>query len=137
MITCVDTNVISALLRDEPGAVLLGARLIQAAAQGAICIHASVYAELLAAPDMGAEHLEAFLKAVPIEVDWNTPVSMWTTASSAYRAYGRRRRESGGGLPRRLLIDFLIGAHAQHLGGVLFTLDPQHYRQGFSELLLL
>ncbi|KQR25701.1 type II toxin-antitoxin system VapC family toxin [Deinococcus sp. Leaf326] len=137
MITCVDTNVISALLRDEPGAVLLGGQLIQAAAQGSLCVHASVYAELLAAPDMRAEHLEAFLKSVPIEVDWNTSVSMWTAASSAYRAYSRRRRESGGGLPRRLLIDFLIGAHAQQLGAVLFTLDPQHYRQGFPKLLLL
>ncbi|GAA5533881.1 hypothetical protein [Deinococcus aluminii] len=92
MTTCLDTNVLSALLRNEPGALLWAERLGRARRQGPLLIHASVYAE---------------------------------------------RKRSGGGLPRRLLVDFLIGAHAHTLSAALFTLDPQHYRQAFPDLHVL
>jgi predicted nucleic acid-binding protein len=52
----------------------------------------------------------------------------------AYAAYATRRRASSGGEPERLLIDFLVGAHAQERADRLLTLDPQRYRSAFGDL---
>lgn len=39
--------------------------------------------------------------------------------------------------PRRILADFLIGAHALHSGYRLLTLDDRFYRTAFPRLSLL
>lgn len=136
MTTCIDTNVLSALLRDEPGAERLALALWSARQQGPLVIHVAVYAELLAAPGQTREGADHFLNTTGIEVDWQTDPEVWVQASTAYGAYSARRQRSGGGVPRRLLVDFLIGAHAARLGAALLTLDPQHYRLGFPDLAL-
>lgn len=64
----------------------------------------------------------------------NLPVEIWERAGQAYGSYARRRQGSGGGLPRRLLADFVVGAHAEKTCTTLVTLDPQHYRLGFPGL---
>ena len=137
MTTTIDSNVISALLRNEQGAVSLSHKLAAARQTGPLVIHASVYAELSAAPVQTVPSVSTFLNHTSISVDWDTQQHVWKTASDAFRAYSIRRQGSGGGLPRRLLIDFLIGAHAQHLSAALMTLDPQHYRLSFPTLPLL
>ncbi|WP_194165377.1 hypothetical protein [Deinococcus terrestris] len=53
------------------------------------------------------------------------------------RGYSLRRLASGGGLPRRPLLDFVIGAYTLHLGAAFFTLDTQHYRLAFLTLRLV
>ena len=67
-------------------------------------------------------------------LDLNLPVEIWERAGQAYGGYARRWQGSGGGLPRRLLADFVVGAHAEKTCMTLVTLDPQHYRLGFPSL---
>ncbi|MFC4427221.1 type II toxin-antitoxin system VapC family toxin [Deinococcus navajonensis] len=137
MTTAVDTNVLSALLRAEPGAAELADQLWNAQRRGPLLIHATVFAELIAAPGERAEGLDAFLGTTGIVVDWATPRSVWELAGLGFGEYAGRRRASGGGLPRRLLADFIIGAHALELGATLYTLDPDPYRLSFPALKLL
>lgn len=134
--TCIDTNVLSALLREEPGAERLAEVLWRSRQQGELLIHVGVYAELLAAPGQTRAGVDHFLSETGVRVDWHTPPDVWLQASAGYEAYSLRRQRSGGGLPRRLLLDFVIGAHAASLGAALLTLDPQHYRLAFPGLAL-
>ena len=62
---------------------------------------------------------------------------MWTEAGNRFARYAARRRKTTGQSPRRLLADFLIGAHALVQAERLLTLDPKVYQQDFPELQLL
>ncbi|TSA85486.1 type II toxin-antitoxin system VapC family toxin [Deinococcus detaillensis] len=134
---CIDTNVLSALLSAEPNAHRISSALNVLRAAGPLIIHGSVYAELLAAPGNTPNHLDGFLKRGQIQVDWDTGESIWQASGRAYSAYAKRRSKSGGGKPRRILADFLIGAHALSLGAGLVTLDETHYRSAYPNLPLV
>lgn len=134
---CIDTNVLSALLSAEPNAQSISTTLNVLRAAGPLIIHGSVYAELLAAPGNTPSHLDGFLKRGQIQVDWNTGQSIWQASGRAYSTYAKRRNKSGGGKPRRILADFLIGAHALALGASLVTLDDTHYRSAYPSLPLV
>ncbi|WP_206431655.1 type II toxin-antitoxin system VapC family toxin [Deinococcus psychrotolerans] len=64
------------------------------------------------------------------------PLSAWQRAGEAHAAYSARRQVSGEGLPRRMLTDFLIGAHASTFGHTLLTLNTSDYGD-FPEVPLL
>lgn len=64
-------------------------------------------------------------------------ISIWDLAGRAFAAYCRERRRSGGGIAKRLLSDFVIGAHAQLHADRLATLDQERYRAYFPELVLI
>ncbi|GAA4015268.1 type II toxin-antitoxin system VapC family toxin [Deinococcus rubellus] len=134
---CIDTNVISALLSAEPNAHSISSTLNILRSAGPLIIHGSVYAELLAAPGNTPGQLDGFLKRGQIQVDWDTGEPIWQASGRAYSAYAKRRSKSGGGKPRRILADFLIGAHALVLGAGLVTLDDTHYRAAFPRLTLV
>jgi len=137
--TALDTNVIVALLSGTPE-LSRAAResLEQAGARGALVVSPPVYAELLAAPDRKMEELDAFLDRTGIEVDWVLDEPVWRTAAAAYREYAaRRRKQPGDSGPRRILADFVIGAHAVHLASALLTLDRGLYRTAFPKLKIL
>ena len=136
MTTTVDSNILSALFSNEAGASLISGALFAAGTRGTVWIHAAVYAELLAAPGMQQATLETFLHDTGVQVDWDTPVPLWTQAGLAFQRYALRRARSGGGVPRRILADFLVGAHALSHGAVLLTADPRHYRLAFPALRL-
>ncbi|OLV15370.1 type II toxin-antitoxin system VapC family toxin [Deinococcus marmoris] len=137
MIHCIDTNVLSALLSAEPTAQTIASTLNTLRAAGPLTIHGSVYAELLAAPGNTPGHLDAFLKRGQLGVDWATDEAVWQRTGRAHSAYARRRQKSGGGRPRRILADFLIGAHALSLGATLVTLDDTHYQSAYPGLPLV
>ncbi len=87
-----------------------------------------VYAELAASREW--EALKRFLELVGVEVAWEMPEEVWERAGTAMGEYARRRR--GGALPRRVLADFLIGAHAEHHGLAVATFDRTVYEAAFQ-----
>lgn len=121
------------------------ARTAQAAAQaledaafrgGVLVLSAPVYAELLAIPHSTQVDLDAFISETKMRVDWDLSQSCWTVAGLAFAAYARRRKRQKTGPPRRILADFLIGAHSLEVGNLL-TADPSFYRTNFPELNVL
>ena len=134
--TAVDTNVFVGLLagtRDE--AEIAQQALEKAATGGSLILCPAVYAELLAMPGMNEEALDAFVAANDLTVEWRLKAEVWRAAGRAYAAYASRRRQQKGDIePRRILADFVIGAHADLTAGKLLTLDAKLYRANFASL---
>ncbi len=135
MTTAIDTNVVIALW-DEDHSISMAAQLALDAAfqRGGLVIAAPVFAELLGAPGRTEDFLSSFLEDTGISVDWNLGEPIWRTAGRAFRAYADRRRKQREPGPRRILADFLIGAHALAHGHRLLTLDEKVYRMAFPGL---
>lgn len=135
MTTLLDTNVIIALWDNDP-AVNGPARLAleNALARGALAINGVVYGELLGYEGREEEFLERFLAKTGITVEWDLDEPIWRTAGRAFQAYASRRARSGSSKPRRILPDFLIGAHASKRGYTLLTLDLGHFRAAFPDM---
>lgn len=138
MSTAVDTNILAALLRGAPEESRAArASLESASHRGRVVVSAAVYAELCAAPGRDQREVDAYLASRRIQVDWDLGEAVWRSAALAYREYAERRREQRGGEPRRILADFVIGAHALHHAGTLLTADQRLYRAAFPSLMLL
>lgn len=137
MITAIDTNIIVGVLEaEEETAGRLATVIDRLAEHGPTVVAPVVYAELLAGPFRSPAIVDAFLQETPVRVDWSLDDSMWRAAGLAYRAYGQQRRETGDGLaPRRILADFIIGAHALHRHATLLTWDEGVYRTYFPDLI--
>lgn len=136
MLHAIDTNVISALWSREPQADRLARWLNEARYAGGLVICAPVEAELMAHPGASPAFVRAFLKDSGIRDDRSLRASVWQTAGEAFAAYAERRRLSGDGHPKRLLVDFVIGAHALLEADRLLTLDADRYRTAFPSLTL-
>jgi hypothetical protein len=78
-----------------------------------------------------------FLETTGVVVDLKLEERLWTEAGLRFARYAARRRKSFGAAPRRLLADFLIGAHALVQAERLLTLDARVYQQDFPEIRLL
>ena len=134
MRTALDTNVLSALWSGEPTAHGISTFLGEARAQGRLVICAPVFVEALAHPLMTPEIVEQFLGKTGIAVDFDLEEAIWREAASSFAAYARRRRRSAGDPAKRLLVDFIVGAHALCRADRLMTLDPRRYNQDFPNL---
>ena len=134
MPTAVDTNIISALRSKEPAATGMKEVLFSAWQAGGLVVCAPVYAELLAYPGATKNFVEAFLRDTDIEVQASLSLEVWTLAGEAFSAYAERRRKDRAGQPKRLLVDFVVGAHALLMTERLLTLDPKRYRTAYPEL---
>jgi len=132
-----DSNILNALLRQEANAAEVAALLGQLRRTHALVICPVVYAELLAGPGAMTSLLQQLLAQASVTLDRELPLDIWERAGQVFGEYARRRQGSGGGLPRRLLADFVVGAHAEKTCTTLVTLDPQHYRLGFPNLSVL
>lgn len=137
MRTAIDTNAISAIWSSEPPAEKAALKLGEAKLVGALVISPAVFAELLAYPGATEPFVRGFLEATDVSIDYKLEERVWKEAGSRFARYAARRRAATGKGPRRLLADFLIGAHALVQAERLFTLDPEVYRQDFPELRLL
>jgi predicted nucleic acid-binding protein len=133
-----DTNVLIALW-DVSNSLNIPARnsLDRARAIGPLVISAPVFVELMAHPSRSTRDIEAMLFETGIEIDWDINEAVWRAAGSAFKSYVRRRIASGGSLPRRILADFLIGAHAANLGSTLLTMDRKLYTAAFPRLKII
>ena len=105
--------------------------------RGLLVVAAPVYAELLAFAGRSEPFLEAFLEETGITVEWETDDATWRTAGRAFQTYAARRRRQQGSAPRRLLADFLLGAHALRNGYRLLTLDSGLYTAAFPRLTVI
>lgn len=139
MVIAVDTNVLSAFLTGTEADVQRASNALgTAATEARLVISAPVFVELTAIPNADNAYIEAFLDAVRVDVTWTMSEAVWRRAAAAYQAYAKRhRRTATDEGPRRILADFLIGAHAMEAGGKLLTFDTGHYRSAFPELTLL
>jgi predicted nucleic acid-binding protein len=52
----------------------------------------------------------------------------------SFAAYAKRRRRSRAGSPKRMMIDFMVAAHALLRADRLMTLDASRYRRDFPML---
>ena len=138
MTTAVDTNVIVALWdRDKALSSAAQSGLDSALGRGSLVISAPVFAELMAAPARSESFLDSFCKDTGIVVEWHLEELVWRIAGQAFQAYAGRRRKQRESNPRRILADFLIGAHALRRGYHLLTLDDHLYRAAFPDLSLV
>ncbi|MGP6157165.1 MAG: type II toxin-antitoxin system VapC family toxin [Vulcanimicrobiaceae bacterium] len=136
--TAIDTNVFIDLLAGETEAARHEAQavLTRAAQRGALIISPVVYAELAAHPGAAADELDRFLRELHVVTDWELSEEIWRRAASEFREYARRRRAAKSVEPRRLVADFIVGAHAVSVGS-LATRDRAFYQRTFPELTIL
>lgn len=130
--TSLDTNILLSVLRAEQTASSVSRELSNLSKKGSLILSGPAYAELYGF----YPNLDSQLKLAGIEVWDELPKEGWRRAGQAYAAYAARRKSSGGGLPRRIVTDFLIGAHASVHGLSLFTLNTKDYTD-FPEVALL
>jgi predicted nucleic acid-binding protein len=135
MTTAIDTNVVIALWDKDPTLSLAAQNALEAAFnRGTLVAAAPVFAELIAAPGRSETFVSSFFEETGIGVDWELPEQIWRLAGRAFQAYAERRRKQRDTGARRILADFVIGAHAFANGCRLLTLDDQLYRSSFPTL---
>jgi len=137
MRTAIDANVFSAIWSWEPTAEKTIAQLGVAKNEGALVISPFVFAELLAYPGATEAYVRGLLHDTGVVVDFKLDENIWTESGVRFAKYAARRKKSTGEGPRRILADFLIGAHALVQADRLLTLDPKVYRRDFPELRLM
>lgn len=135
MTTAIDANVIISLWDRDRKVSSASLRALEIAfLRGGLVIAAPVFAELLAAPGRTEVFLKRFLQETSIVIDWDLGEEVWRTAARAFQAYAERRRKQRDSGTRRILADFLIGAHAQVHGFRFLTCDERLYRAAFPNL---
>jgi len=135
MTTAIDTNVIVSLWNeDETQNLAAQEALKEARGRGSLVICGAVYAELLAAPGQAEAFVDRFCEETGIAVEWELGERVWRAAGAAFQSYAGRRRKQKDAGPRRILADFLIGAHALVNGYKLLTLDGRTYQASFPRL---
>jgi predicted nucleic acid-binding protein len=138
VIFAVDTNVLVDLWAGAPagsGEALEALRTAQEAGKLVIC--APVFSELLAGPGFESQRIESLLDRAGIGIDWVIGEEVWRLAGRAFADYAGRKRRGGAAGPRRLLTDFVIGAHALLIAGRMVTRDAGLYRAAFPQLQLI
>jgi predicted nucleic acid-binding protein len=135
MTTAIDTNIIVGLWdKDQSLNTAAQTALDSAFQRGGLVICPPVFAELMAAPGRSETFVNSFLEETGIAVDWDLNEAVWRSAARAFRAYAERRRKQRDSGTRRILADFIVGAHAETRGYRLLTMDERLYRAAFPAL---
>ena len=138
MTTALDSNVLIAFWdADNTLNSLAQSALTASWNRGKLVVAAPVYAELLAFPSRTESFLDTFLKETGIAIEWEMDETVWRAAGRAFQIYAAQRRKGKGSGPRRILADFLIGAHALRNGYTLLTLDARLYKTAFPRLTII
>jgi predicted nucleic acid-binding protein len=134
-----DTNILSPVLSDPSERGQAIADVLDSYNVGHdLIICAVVYAELLAIPGAQVAALDAALAGRSVAVDWALSRETWIAAGQAYAAYAKRRREERPPTaPRRLLADFILGAHALHQADALLTFNAGDFQTNFPALQII
>jgi predicted nucleic acid-binding protein len=135
MTTALDTNVVVAYWGPNQSFGVAVQNALEAAfSRGSLTVSAPVFAELVAGPGRSEDFVNGFFEDTGIAIDWHLSETIWRSAGRAFRGYAERRRKHGDSGTRRILADFLIGAHAAIHGYRLLTLDDRLYRSAFPTL---
>jgi predicted nucleic acid-binding protein len=135
MTVSIDSNVIAALWSVDHAMNAIAVEVLgRISAREKLVVSGPVYAELMAGPLRDEASLDLFFKDTCIEIDWAMEERIWREAGRAYLGYVHRRKTSREGDARRILPDFLIGAHALVRGYSMLTLDGGDYRTAFPAL---
>jgi len=135
--TAVDTNISSIIWEGGPRAPLALKMLGQAHSDGLVLVSPIAYAEMLANPNVTEQYVKNYIEDTRIILDLSLPREVWEEAGRRFRIFSARRKQSGGGEERRLLADFIVGAHALMQANRLLTFDRRRYEKDFPELTLL
>lgn len=128
-----DTNVVIDVVTRNPRWFSWSAAVVlDAARTGDALINNIVLAEL----SSGYSSLENLLRVLEDADIQLVPIGE-QVAFDAGHAFARWRRSRSADEPRRVLPDFLIGAHALSLGAALATRDQRVYRTYFPDLPLI
>ena len=122
---------------EEPSSPDCKVRLENARRRGTLVICAPVHCELHACPGITPETINNFLHDTAIVADFQVSEEVWQESATRFARYASRRRRSRGTSPKRMLVDFLVGAHALLTANCLLTLDKERYARDFPELKLL
>jgi predicted nucleic acid-binding protein len=105
--------------------------------RGGLVISAPVFSELMACPGRTEAFIQSFLEETSIAVDWEINETIWRSAGRAFQSYAACRKQHNGIPPRRILADFVIGAHAATAGYRLLTFDDRLYHAAFPKLTIV
>lgn len=130
MITAIDSSILWAIIKNEPGHKKWLETLFRVSAEGPLIISPVAFAEL--APSTSSEtELMEFLTRLAITYEPICPAA----AHLAGRTFKRYRLAGG---PRQHLVpDFLIAAHAETQARRLAAIDRGYLRKWFPNLTLL
>jgi len=135
MTTSLDTNVVVAFWGPDSSLSLAVQTALESAfSHGNLTVAAPVFAELVAGPGRTEDFVNGFFEDTGIAIDWELGEEVWRSAARAFRGYAERRRKHRDLGTRRILADFLIGAHAASHGYRLLTMDERLYRAAFPTL---
>jgi predicted nucleic acid-binding protein len=137
MRTALDSNILSLLWSAHPDAATVTTQLAEVQAQGGVVVSGPVFVEISAHPRVNVRFVQKFLDEMTIAVDFEIGEDIWHLAATTFAAYAIRRRRSRGGLPKRLLVDFIVASHALLKADRLMTRDANRYRQDFPNLRLI
>jgi len=133
--TALDTNVLVAYWGPDPSLNLAVQDALESAfGRGNVTVAAPVFAELVAGPGRTEDFVNGFFEDTGLAIDWELGEEVWRSAGRAFRSYAERRRKHRDPGARRILADFLIGAHAAAHDYRLLTLDERLYRAAFPSL---
>ena len=132
MITAVDTSVLLDLLLQDPTFSATSEETLRKASKdGALIICEVVYAELAGLfPSQAA--LDTFLRETSIQPKPSNAEVLWK-AGALWRRFCLERPQRSA-IARRIIADFLIGAHAMVQAEQLLTRDKGFYRAVFEGL---
>jgi predicted nucleic acid-binding protein len=135
MTTAVDSNVLVALWDLDPQLNTVAETALEnAQSKGALVATGVVYTELLALPSRTEMMLDKFFIETGIRIEWELSEPVWREAGRAFQGYISRRKSRKDEFPRRILADFLIGAHAAVHHYRLLTFDQRLYQAAFPNL---
>ncbi len=130
MITSLDTSVILDILTDNPDFVRFSEQAIRKArSEGKLIICDAVLAEI-------TPSLENMQMVKALLTDWQIEYSPLSKESAFLAGNMNRNYLKRKGTSKRVLPDFLIGAHATLQADRLLARDRGYYRDYFSELKL-